>query len=270
MDLSIYPVKPLPDENAVELDPRLPDINKGCIICHVGSIKSGKSTVLSNYLLRKELFCDKFDDLYIISPTLMNDETGRFLLDKYEQNYRQEYTDGALRAIVNYYMQFDRKRRPRWGIVLDDCAGMGMFKRESYFNSFVTKFRHTGCKMIYTTAQFYKMLSPQLRANVTDLYISATGNGKEISKMEEELGARFPNFRELLSAATSTPYAFLNLKIHATPAQAYQNLDTLIYTADGAASGDAPESVDSGESENEGEPSTEEENRVGKYAKKKV
>ena len=55
-DLNIYPVKPLPDSNAAQLDPRLPDINKGCIICHVGSIKSGKSTVLSNYLLRKELF----------------------------------------------------------------------------------------------------------------------------------------------------------------------------------------------------------------------
>lgn len=238
-DLNIYPVKPLPDSNAVQLDPRLPDINKGCIICHVGSIKSGKSTVLSNYLLRKELFCDKLDDVYIISPTLMNDETGRFLLDKYEENYRSEYTDMSLRSIVEYYMQFERKSRPRWGVVLDDCAGMGMFARNSYFNSFVTKFRHTGCKMIYVTAQFYKMLSPQLRANVTDLYISATGNGKEIMKMEEELGARYPNFRQLLHQATSEPYSFLNLKIHSTPPEAYKNLDKLIWMG-GNANGRPP------------------------------
>ena len=52
--------------------------------------------------------------------------------------------------------------------------------------------------------------------------------------MAEELGARYGDqkqFKNLLSTATATPYAFLYLDLYGKPAKAYKNFNECIYTA---------------------------------------
>ena len=60
------------------------DVNAKQKIVVCGPSGSGKSTLLNSLLLRKSFYNDMFDNVTIISPTIKNDQTSRFLHEKYK------------------------------------------------------------------------------------------------------------------------------------------------------------------------------------------
>ena len=77
----IYPVKPPPKEKPRKVThPNLPELP--CIMCLVMPTKSGKSTILSNLILRDEFYKGAMDNITIMSNTIDQDVTSRFLRKK--------------------------------------------------------------------------------------------------------------------------------------------------------------------------------------------
>ena len=79
-NLTILEVQPDPDRMDIgkELHPNLPDISSGALGLMVAPVKSGKSTIITNLLLNENFYKNCFDQVHIISNTIMNDNTSGF------------------------------------------------------------------------------------------------------------------------------------------------------------------------------------------------
>ena len=65
-----------------------------------------------------------FDNVTIISPTIQNDQTSRFLYEKYKGNCHTEYTDEIIDGVVKRQLEkIDNKEDTSYLIVLDDFLG---------------------------------------------------------------------------------------------------------------------------------------------------
>jgi hypothetical protein len=240
-DLEVLPIKQYDYPNEIDwVNKILPDINRGSICIHVGSVKSGKSVTASNIFLNPSFFGDKkgrkpaFDKVYYWSSTAKNDVTSRFMLKKYEDTFFESYDDETLRGIIRQQESYDKRDQPRIALYFDDMQGQGkggtgLMDRGSYFVSLCSRFRHYNIKYIHINIQNFRLCNPVVRANASEVLVSGTNNLLEIKKLNEELSARFPNFLELLKEATQKPYGFLYLRLMETPAKAYQNFTRLLY-----------------------------------------
>ena len=101
--LDILPVKPpkiKKNKNHRELPESIPDVYKGQLLIIVGAIRSGKSTLLNSLLLRRSFYNDMFDSMTIVSPTIKNDQTSRFLYEKYKGSCFTHYEDEIVENVV--------------------------------------------------------------------------------------------------------------------------------------------------------------------------
>ena len=106
--LDILPVKPpeiKKSKKMKELPESIPDIYMGQLLITVGQIRSGKSTMLNSLILRKSFYNDMFDNVTIISPTIQNDQTSRFLYEKYKGSCYTEYSDEIIQNVVKRQLE---------------------------------------------------------------------------------------------------------------------------------------------------------------------
>ena len=138
MDLSIYPIVDEEDKYNIkrEIDERLPDVYRGQLICIVAPIRSGKSLLVQNLLLREEMYRDLFDEITIISPTVANDATSRFIYKMYIIDIKsKKKMDYDRLAFIERLIENEWERCARddydWNDK-DDRDIMGEFAREWY------------------------------------------------------------------------------------------------------------------------------------------
>jgi hypothetical protein len=82
---------------------------------------------------------DAFDTVYIISNTINNDDTSRFLREQFPNTIWDTYDDNLIKNIVNYQKSFPKKKMPKIAIILDDFVGI---KPNAYIYYLATRFRH--------------------------------------------------------------------------------------------------------------------------------
>ena len=81
--LKILKVKDFDEGKTKPLHPHLPQ-PPACVLM-VSPVKTGKSTIISNLLLNPAFYGpDYFDDTFIISNTINNDLTSRFLKEHFD------------------------------------------------------------------------------------------------------------------------------------------------------------------------------------------
>ena len=97
-DLNIYQVMPEEDEHNVkrELHPHLPNVYKAEALLLVSCLRGGKTSLVNNLIEREEFYKDLFNNVDIISPTVAQDSTWRFLYQKYKNACHLEYNDGVI------------------------------------------------------------------------------------------------------------------------------------------------------------------------------
>ena len=67
---------------------------------------------------------ENFDNVSVISPTIQNDQTSRFLYEKYKGNCHTEYSDEIIDGVVKRQLEkIDNKEDTSYLIVLDDFLG---------------------------------------------------------------------------------------------------------------------------------------------------
>lgn len=232
-DLTVLPIK---EDKSIEpakrkIHPNLPDLERGSLVLLISPIRTGKSTVISNWLLSPNFMRGAFDIVYIISNTIHNDSTSRFLKEMYPETIFDEYDDDIIRNIINYQKTFDKKNQPRIAVIMDDHLGI---KGGSMIYHLASRFRHYGIKLLLFASQLFRGLPPILRQNATHVLIGGPNpNANEIDKMADEYGALYEgpeNFKQLYAQAVNKRYNFLYLDLHSNPSKAYQNFNKLIYT----------------------------------------
>eukprot|EP01052_Picozoa_sp_SAG31_P014644 SAG31_NODE_918_length_11020_cov_14.801392_2_plen_104_part_00 len=72
--------------------------------------KTGKSTIISNLLLNESFFGPEyFDDVHIISNTINNDVTSRFLKERF--NVEDTYNDEIFSKLLEKQKSYEKWRR---------------------------------------------------------------------------------------------------------------------------------------------------------------
>tara|TARA_R110000824_G_scaffold5965_4_gene27409 strand:+ start:5906 stop:6652 length:747 start_codon:yes stop_codon:yes gene_type:complete len=216
----IYPVKPLPKPKPKKyLHPNLPELP--CIMCLVAPTKSGKTVLLSNLLLRDDFYKDIHDNVTIMSNTIEQDETGRFLRKACE--CYTGYDDLVLAGIIEQQKQFDDDDRPFIGLIFDDI--LGSVKRNSYLNHLVTRSRHYGVGLLAISVQSFKAVGPTIRNNCNAFICLNLQNMSELDKISAEYSGMFggdEKFRKIYAKATEVRYDFMFLDLQSNPARAFK------------------------------------------------
>ena len=134
----------------------------GSLLLMISPVKTGKSTIISNLFLNEDFYGQEFfDDVKIISNTIKNDVTSRFLNKAFE--VYDFYSDEIIEGIVENQKSFEKKDQPQIAVVLDDC--LGSIKRESKINHLASRYRHFNIKMLIISSQkFTGSVSPIIRA----------------------------------------------------------------------------------------------------------
>lgn len=209
--------------------PNLPELP--CIMCLVMPTKSGKSTILSNLLLREDFYKDVHDNVTIFSNTIEQDVTSRFLC-KACDTYTG-YDDNVLSGIVSQQKSFKDEDRPFIGLVFDDI--LGSVKRNSYLNHLVTRSRHYGVGLLAISVQSFKAVGPTIRNNCNSFICGNLQNMSELDKISQEYSGMFggdEKFRKIYNKATEQRYDFLYLDLQNNPARAFRNFETQIAEGD--------------------------------------
>ena len=242
-DLTILPVRPSGDEKKLkkELHPNLPNIATGQMGIMISPVKTGKSTIISNLLLNPNFMRDQFDIVYIISNTIHNDQTSRFLKKTFPETIFDKYEDSIIENIIAYQNTFPKEKQPFIALVLDDFLGI---KSKSMIYHLATRFRHYNIGLLIFASQLFRGLPPVLRQNATFAIIGQNPSDFEINKMAEEYGGIYggeQGFRNIYFKATKGRYNFLYLDLQSNPSLAYKNFGELIYRGSNDGSGNVNE-----------------------------
>ena len=226
----ILPVKDAPKEKQrKQIHPNLPELP--CIMTLVAPTKSGKSTILSNLLLRDDFYKGAMDNVTIMSNTIEQDVTSRFL--RKSCDCYTGYDDNVLASLIEQQKQFDDEDRPFIGLIFDDI--LGSVKRNSYLNHLVTRSRHYGVGLLAISVQSFKAVGPTIRNNTNAFICCNLQNMSELEKISQEFSGMFggdEKFRKIYHKATEQRYDFLFLDLQENPARAFRNFEEQLADGD--------------------------------------
>lgn len=223
----ILRVKDPPFLKTKPLHPNLPQPH--ALVLHVSPVKTGKSTIISNLLLSDQFYGqDYFDRVKIISNTIANDNTSRFLQEAFD--CEDHYEDRMIEELINTQGKFDKEEQPSVALICDDL--LGSIKREARLNHFGSRFRHYNVQLMYISSQNFRKVNNVIRQNATNVIVgSPFPNSKELGKIAEEYGDMFggaDNLLKIYKIATPKRYDFLHLNLQENPPVAYHNFEKII------------------------------------------
>ncbi len=219
-----------PDKRILPVHPNIPQ--PPALLLGIGAVKSGKTTLINNMLLRprEEGFFGQeyFDNVNIISNTILNDPTARFLRKAFDvQDY---YTDGMITKLIETQKSYgEKKDMPFIALLLDDILGSNM-KRNNEVSFLATRYRHHNIGLMGVFTQNFKSVDTILRNNATDIIIFKQTNNKQLIQIAEEFHPPFQSietFLKIYHKAVAKKYDFLYLKIQ--DGKALRSFEEVIY-----------------------------------------
>jgi hypothetical protein len=154
-----------------------------------GKRNSGKTYFTLQMLINKHLLKNKFDEIFVINPTLHYDNKWK-LLDIPEENIYGEFSLDLLETLDNYFQEtYTENPDKNFLLILDDCLGSKEFKKTngSIFDKMIYIGRHYNLNMIILS-QKYKGISTGIRSNIDYFITFDTYNEMEKKTIFEEMG----------------------------------------------------------------------------------
>jgi len=197
----------------------------------IGPSGSCKSVALQNMVL--DIYKNCFSRVYIFSPSIDIDiiwdpvkdyikkelkpsKDEKYLFDHYDPKDLQKIIDQQYK-ITEYLKKQNKKTLFQILIIIDDFADSPEFARKSpLLHQLYIRGRHSMISRI-TATQVYKVISPIVRKNVTDLIIFKLRNYADLEGIVEELGALTNRkiLHNIYKQATEQPFAFLYVNLTA-------------------------------------------------------
>ena len=233
-DLTIYPVKSLDiADDSKDLDPRLPEItrNHGSSILIIGTTGSGKSSVINNLLLNKNMWGrskkyprGRFDQVVIFSPSIYLDDTSRFLTECFD--CYDIFDAKILEGLKESQLMLEKEKRNRLCMVVDDSVGLDVLKTKSAYTYYNTRYRHINANLI-TSVQNYKACNTIMRNNCNCVILMhGIYNITELQKISDELSDIYRGtLLYCYKKFCKEKYSFLTLYPRRMPAQMYSNFE---------------------------------------------
>lgn len=217
---------------SIPLNPILMGFNKGVfkpfLLTIVAPVRSGKTVFLNNLIYNPHFGYKKiFSNIYFLSPTVFNDDSGRFIKEDDEIvkiSDHLENLDGILQSIVEL-QDAEGDEKENILIILDDCLGF-LKKQNGFFNNFMSRYRHYKISLIITT-QHFKALSVINRINTGYYIFFHSFNKKEQLNIEEEMSGSIQDFKKWYDIATHDKYNFLYCNLEKM--ECYHNFETLLW-----------------------------------------
>ena len=172
------------DREGVKMKPLHPHLpQQSALDLHCSPVKTGKSTIISNLMLSDQFYGqDFFDRVKIMSNTIMNDDTSRFLKDAFD--VEDHYEDRFVDDLISSQNKFDKEDMPSVAVICDDL--LGSIRREAKLNHLASRFRHYNIQLLYFSSQNFRKVSNIIRQNATNVIIgSPFPNQKELGKIAE-------------------------------------------------------------------------------------
>jgi DNA replication protein DnaC len=211
------------------------------MIC--GPSGSGKTILLQNMIL--DIYRGCFSRVYIFSPSITIDHTWE-PVKKYieeeikpkedEQVYFDHYDPEALDNIIKtQHKVVEHMKKQKLTkifqilIIIDDFADDPQFTRHStLLHQLYIRGRHQMISTI-TATQAFRLISPIVRKNITDLFVFRLRNKGDLDAILEELSAVYDTktLLQLYKMATEVEFGFLYVKLTAKLAKDmfYMNFD---------------------------------------------
>lgn len=180
----------------------------------IGPSRSGKSNLIKNLLLRKELLAKvwKPKNIFIFCQSIhLNDDYELFdeevhKYDKWDEDVVQAIYDES----SNIIKTFGKKRLPPILIICDDCFDDAKFTRSKALQTLFFRGRHLNISLIMS-GQKYSSLPRGCRLNTTDLICFRPYNENELDFIiDETCSKRKKREREeKLNEIYKIPYSFI-------------------------------------------------------------
>jgi hypothetical protein len=173
----------------------------------------GKTSLLLNMLSNKSMYGRKADNIFLISPTAMNDKKMDSLLGELipENKYFDSLTDNNLHTIVDTIKDFNhnfKKKREPWNIIIFDDLLAEISRRGNkaeFLNKIVTTCRHLKSSLIFLVQK--TRIPPIIRANADLITIFKIANKQERDDALKE----FSIPEHIYNVATDEPFSFLHV-----------------------------------------------------------
>lgn len=205
--------------------PGLPNINFKIAIIGA-SQRSGKTTVILNFLLRDKFYKKYFhgDDIFLITNNKLDNKLSMLAEEKDIPNSNiQEYDEDMLEAIYEELeddflasVEMDEKPTPKL-MIFDDVAYSGKLKDKTagIVSKIAMNGRHAMISSIFTS-QKLSLLQTGLRTNLSAVILFSTNN-KELELAEADFNFldSKQEFFQLFRRATSTPNSFMVIDLNA-------------------------------------------------------
>ncbi len=214
-----------------EISEYLPELEKGALVTLISSVRSGKSTYITNWLLSSQFLRDAFDDVYIFSSTIKTDPTMKALYESFKPTCFDNYSETALQKIMDYQASFSVEERPVICIICDDLVNV---KPTSLFMQIGCNFRHMGCALYLFSVQRMKQVGPQIRANTTNLIVG-NQTQQELEMIADEFSGPFgdkQNFLKLMRRGVQNRFDKVHFRLDKMPCEVFRNLTEHMYTGD--------------------------------------
>jgi hypothetical protein len=220
------------DKWGEELHPHLPQVGGfggGSLTLLIGAVKTGKSTLLSNLFLNDNFYGqDLFDYVKIMSNTISNDITSRYMKEAYDVD--DYYDDAIIHGILENQKKYEKHEQPKIAIICDDL--LGSVPRSGLLWQLCSRYRHYNIRSLCISSQNYRMVNNIARQNCQNLIITSPfPNYKEMMKIAEEFGDVVGGQKQFLAIykyATPDRYDFLHMDLQSNPVKCYKNFSELV------------------------------------------
>jgi hypothetical protein len=218
-DCEIRPLKTTKDKI------KQPELSEANIIPHIndcilmnGRTGAGKTTLLANLLTRKEFFKNKFDRIFLVSPTGLTDDIQKDLkLDEgdivNDPDDAPEFIEILMSSQEEQIGKLGAHKAPKYCLIYDDCIGYrDLLNDETVQKSFYAC-RHYNLTTFMLTQSFTKV-PRACRLQARSIFYFA-GSNSEADLMADEFsppGYNRKMFKRMLASATPG-YDFLHIQL---------------------------------------------------------
>lgn len=211
-------------------EPLLPGNN--IIYSIVGKKGTGKSTLLLSLLNSKLAFKQRFNCIWMVSPTARSERKFEKLVEELDEHgrFHDMLDEGVMNKILSEVAvkneRWTKKKEIRHLIILDDCMADLPRSKQSTLSRIIVTSRHLHCSVIITS-QKYNAIPTVIRAQNDLLSIFKTYNTREITTIQEDMSIDRDIFSEIYDFCTDEPHSFMHVNLLTNPITFYKRFDEL-------------------------------------------